>query len=177
MCRLRILPLIFASLALSRGCGEISSFTANRPGESPPADVDASDAAGGSAIPGGPNAPVVTLTVSNPTPLVLEQVQFTCLVVGGDSEGVVFAFQPADRRLLVDGEAGVASIIIQEADLVGLVVTCTGTNEHGTGAPSAPQTVQPIDPLEPIGGPVVPDDPPDNPIDPYDPASPGDPFP
>ncbi|MFQ5413038.1 MAG: hypothetical protein ACE5E6_01130 [Phycisphaerae bacterium] len=105
----------------------------------------------GPVLPGATGTPRVTLTVTNPTPNLLEEVQFLCVVEGGSAEGVTFAYQPDDARLVVDSATGVASIIVQESDLgVGVTFTCTGTNASGTGPPSLPQTVIPTPPPEPI---------------------------
>lgn len=99
----------------------------------PPSDGDSGD----------PPVPVATLSVSNPTPQVNEEVVLTCSATGG-GDGVTFAFQPLTSRLQVDERRGTASFIVDETDVgIALSVTCTATNEHGTSARSNAQLITP----------------------------------
>jgi hypothetical protein len=87
---------------------------------------------------GDPDArvPVASLTLSNPTPQVGEDVVLECSATGG-GDGVTFAFQPSTALLQVDERRGTASFIVQVTDVgIALSVTCTATNEHGTSARS-----------------------------------------
>ena len=102
----------------------------------PPSDGDPAD----------PPVPVATLSVSNPTPQVNEEVVLTCSAAGG-GDGVTFAFQPTTSRLQVDERRGTASFIVQETDVgIALSVTCTATNEHGTSGLSNVQFITPTAP-------------------------------
>ena len=93
-------------------------------------------------INGGPDVdlPVASLAVSNSTPGLGESVVLTCTRDGGRVAGTTFDFQgggPVGGRLVVNSAAGTASFVVEESDLgVGLVFTCTATNENGTGVAS-----------------------------------------
>ncbi len=84
--------------------------------------------------------PVASLAVSNSTPGLGESVVLTCTRDGGRVAGTTFDFQgggPVGGRLAVNSVAGTASFAVDESDLgVGLVFTCTATDENGTGVPS-----------------------------------------
>ena len=91
-----------------------------------------------------PEVPAVTLAVSNPAPIVGEEVLLTCRLVEGDSDGATFHFQPPDSRLLVNQEAGTARLIVDQSDIgTEFTFTCTATNEEGTSEPSSAQTFIP----------------------------------
>ena len=85
--------------------------------------------------------PVVSLSVSNPTPQVNEDVILTCTADGGNN-GLTFDFQPAIGRLFVNDRTGVATFTVDESD-VGQTFsfTCTGTNDQGTSEPSNEQMI------------------------------------
>ncbi len=102
-------------------------------GDAPSDDPDAAD-----------SILVVTLSVSNPTPQLNEQVQLRCTAAGGDTSDVTFDFQPSAELVSIDRDAGTASLIIDAADLgTGLSFTCTGTNAAGTSARSSTQVILP----------------------------------
>ena len=135
MVRTALIVLAFlAFAALGTGCAELQVIlqaildpsTANGSGE------DGGDGADGSAI------PVVTLTVSNPTPQLNEEVILRCSVVGDGDGPVTFDFQPDDPRLVVNQSAGTASFVVQETDIsgAGFAFTCTATTTAGTTLPS-----------------------------------------
>lgn len=86
--------------------------------------------------------PVVSLSVSNPTPQVNEDVILICIADGGNT-GLTFDFQPAIGRLFVNDRTGVATLTVTESD-VGQTFsfTCTGTNDQGTSEPSNVQLIQ-----------------------------------
>lgn len=96
----------------------------------------------GPQINGGPavDLPVAELSVPNPTPGLDETVDLRCSRAGGAVTGTTFDFQgggPVGGRLVVNSAAGTASFVVEESDLgVGLVFTCTATNENGTGVAS-----------------------------------------
>ena len=94
----------------------------------------------------GPDGvPVVRLDVSNSNPLAGEELLFECTLVGGDPDGVTFAFQPAGGRLIVDPQSGTALYVVDQSDVgVELVVTCTATNAFGTSEPSNQQVIIPM---------------------------------
>ncbi len=97
------------------------------------------------------DAPRVRLDVSNPSPALDETVELRCMVVDADSDGVTFAFQPDDGRLLADAQAGVASFIVDASDIsIGISYTCTGTNEFGTSAASDPVLILPAQGAPPV---------------------------
>ncbi len=77
------------------------------------------------------------LLVSNPSPGVGEQVFATCEVIAGDSTGLVFSFTPADARLVVDGQSGTATWIVDQTDIgIALSLTCRATSPDGSSAVS-----------------------------------------
>ena len=93
-------------------------------------------------INGGPDVdlPVVELSVPNSTPVLAQLVVLTCTRDGGKVAGTIYDFQ--DRGsfsglLAVDEVGGTASFTVEQSDLgVGLVFTCTATDENGTSVPS-----------------------------------------
>lgn len=85
----------------------------------------------------GATVPRVTLTASNPTPQLNEQLRLFCNVVAGDATGAVFDFQPSFGRLMEDPVTGTASLIIDTSDIgSSFSFTCTATTTAGTSAPS-----------------------------------------
>lgn len=93
--------------------------------------------------------PVVILTVSNPTPVVGEEVLLTCSLVGGDPSEVTFDFQPSSSRVVVNRQAGTARLIVDLSDAgTAFTFTCTATNQAGTSEPSNPQTIIATPPVE-----------------------------
>lgn len=77
------------------------------------------------------------LSISNPSPGVGEQVFADCEVVAGDTIGLVFSFQPADARLVVDGLNGTATWIVDQADVgIAISLTCRATAPDGSSAVS-----------------------------------------
>lgn len=98
----------------------------------------------------------VNLAASNLAPTVNEELQLTCTVIEGDPLGVTYAFLPELGRLVVDGNAGTASLVITEADIgVSYEFTCTATDEDGTSPPSNSVIVVGTDLPDP-GGPPAP---------------------
>ncbi len=86
--------------------------------------------------------PLVSLSVSNPSPQVNEDVILTCTAEGGNS-GLTFGFQPAIGRLFVNDRTGVATFTVAESDVgQAFSFTCTGTNDQGTSEPSNVQLIQ-----------------------------------
>jgi hypothetical protein len=89
-------------------------------------------------------APFVTLTVSNPTPQINEEVSLVCTVVAGTGTGTSFDFQPDDGRLIVNPATGLALLVVSELDVgSALTYTCTATNTNGTSQPSTAVTIFP----------------------------------
>ena len=85
--------------------------------------------------------PVVSLSVSNPTPQVNEDVILTCTADGGNN-GLTFDFQPAIGRLFVNDRTGIATFTVDESDVgQAFSFTCTGTNDQGTSEPSNEQMI------------------------------------
>lgn len=79
----------------------------------------------------------VTLTASNPTPQLNEQVELRCSVTGGSAGTVSFSFQPSQELSSINPDAGTASLIIDQTDLgASQAFTCSATNAAGTGPPS-----------------------------------------
>ncbi len=135
MVRIALIMLPFlAFAALGTGCAELQvilqaildASTANGSSENGGDDAD------GSAI------PAVTLTVSNPTPQLNEEVILLCSVVGDADGPLAFDFQPDDPRLVVNQSAGTGSFVVQETDIggAGFAFTCTATTNAGTSTPS-----------------------------------------
>lgn len=135
------MPCLLIAAGLTGGCVEIAfllgqggargSGAGIRPG-----DDDVLPPGNGTA-----EVPVVTLTASNTSPQVgeevTEEVLLSCLVQGGQHFATSFAFQPDDGRLIVDGQAGTASFIPSAADVgQGFSFTCTAKNDAGTSEPS-----------------------------------------
>lgn len=102
---------------------------------------------GDGAQPGGDGAdgvPVVRLSISNPNPGLGEEVVLACSVQSGGSDNTVFAFQPADGRLIVNTRTGRAIFIVEATDLAVVIgFTCTATNENGTSQRSNRQEMIP----------------------------------
>jgi hypothetical protein len=98
----------------------------------------------------------------NAYPVLFEEVDLQCSVTDSNSSlGVTFSFQGFDR-LAVDELKGNAYFIVAEEDLGReIVLTCTGTNEAGTGEASNKVSIIPT------SGTEVPEDLPGD-------ASPGD---
>ena len=134
-----------ASLAcLLGGCVEIlaalnGSLPQNGGGTSP---LDGDGGTPGDGLDG--DRPVVTLTISNPNPMINEEVLLRCSPAGGTGAGLTYAFQPAGLLVGVNPGAGTAAFIPSEADGgTEFRFTCTGTNEAGTGDPSNVQVIIP----------------------------------
>ncbi|MCH7839306.1 MAG: immunoglobulin domain-containing protein [Planctomycetes bacterium] len=101
------------------------------------------DGSNGEPVGGVPDegVPVVSLSVSNPTPQVNEDVILTCTADGGNN-GLTFDFQPAIGRLFVNDRTGIATFTVEESDVgQAFSFTCTGTNDQGTSEPSNEQMI------------------------------------
>jgi hypothetical protein len=145
MANYRLLSLILVIGALATGCIELRAALQgaldgtgrdgapiNDSGDEPPDD----DAVG--------DVPAVMLIVSNPTPVINEEVLLSCLVTNDVSGPVSFDFQPASGRLFIDPQRGTASFFVEQSDLgATFVFTCTATNENGTSPLSNEQIVSP----------------------------------
>ncbi len=93
-----------------------------------------------------PNPPrfTVSLTVSNATPQLNEEVIFRCVAGGDVSQPVSFVFQTSDVSLQAAPFGGTASFIVTESELgQGVDVTCSGTDADGTTATSSRVTIFP----------------------------------
>ena len=128
------IPLV---AALSPGCVELGLITPisldGTPDGFPSVDTPDTDS---------PTLATVSLSVSNPTPQINEEVTLTCRVTNGAVDGVTFAFDGAPGRLIIDRNRGTASFITQESDAgVAFNFTCTATNDVGTGPRSAARLV------------------------------------
>lgn len=89
--------------------------------------------------------PVVTLTVSNSSPTINEEVLLTCRSDDPAQPVSIFAFQPAIDLIGINSLQGTAAFIPSAADVsTAFQFTCTGTNSFGTGEPSAPQLIIPV---------------------------------
>ena len=97
--------------------------------------------------------PIVTLSASNTTPNLGEEVVLTCRQVGGDMtamDGVRFDFQTTGRSLNVNALAGVARFVVDESDLnAAFSVSCSATNDAGTGASSNTLVILPTAAITP----------------------------
>ncbi|MCH8149200.1 MAG: hypothetical protein IH987_14660 [Planctomycetes bacterium] len=103
---------------------------------------------GGGTDPGGGSAnplPEVTLTVSNPNPATNEEVSLICRAADSAQAVSSFSFQPAAELIGVNAFRGTAIFIPSAADAgTAFNFTCRGTNDSGTGGPSAAQLVIPV---------------------------------
>lgn len=91
------------------------------------------------------NPPAVRLTVSNPSPLVNEEVLLSCVVTSGNSASVSFSFQSNAGRLSVNSTTGRAGFIVSESDFgTEFIFTCIATSAAGTSRPSNRLVVIPV---------------------------------
>ena len=126
------LPVIGGCINLEELLVRLSSGAGDGSGGADDGDADSDPNDGGSAT-----VPRVTLTTSNPTPQVNDQLRLFCHVVEGDATGAVFDFQPSFGRLMEDSVAGTASLIIDMSDIgSSFSFTCTATTTAGTSDPS-----------------------------------------
>ena len=141
LCALFLLPVVLCAA----GCIELrqvlldavgADSTQSFPGQ-PGSAVDPFDGGenGNADTTAGDDTPRVQLRLlfSNAYPVLGDPVYLRCSVIDSNSSvGVTFAFQGHDR-LVVD-KPGEASFIVEEEDLGNeILLTCTGTNEAGTG--------------------------------------------
>ncbi|MBU0718257.1 MAG: hypothetical protein KJ749_08420 [Planctomycetes bacterium] len=88
--------------------------------------------------------PAVSLTVSNPNPMINEEVVLRCSATSGGTTGLTYAFQPAAPLVDVNNAAGTAVFIASEGDAgAEFSFTCTATNAAGTSNPSSAQSIIP----------------------------------
>ncbi len=124
---------IVLSAALSPGCIELGIITPISVDGTPDGSTNAD-----TPDPDNPAPPTASISVSNPTPQINEEVTLTCRVTNGASEGVTFDFDGAPGRLIIDGNRGTANFITQESDAgAAFSFTCSATNEFGAGPASA----------------------------------------
>ncbi len=143
--KVRILIAMLFMAVLASGCVEIQALLSGAgavDGGSLPSD-------GGGTTPGdGDGAialPEVTLTVSNPNPTTNEEVLLICRASDPTQAVSSFAFQPTIDLIGVNPFQGTATFLPSAADAgTAFNFTCIGTNESGTGGPSAPQLVIPV---------------------------------
>jgi hypothetical protein len=139
---MRVVCWVFLLPVLTGGCVELGFIvqdgtTGGSTDSSGGGGTDGEDSSGTSG-----DVPVVRLSVSNPNPVVNEEVVFTCRVIDGDGAGATFAFQPEDARLIVNSRLGTASYIVDQSDIgTELRVTCTATSAAGTSEPSNRQSI------------------------------------
>ena len=139
-----LIAMLFMAVFAS-GCVEIQALLsgagADGGGSLPSDGAGMTPGDGGSA-----NAlPEVTLTVSNPNPTTNEEVLLICRASDPTQAVSSFAFQPTIDLIGVNSFRGTATFIPSAADAgTEFNFTCTGTNESGTGGPSAPQLVIPV---------------------------------
>ena len=141
----RLIAMLFMAVFTS-GCVEIQAFLS---GVATAGDGGSLPSDGGGITPGGGGSaialPEVTLTVSNPNPTTNEEVLLTCRASNPAHAVSSFAFQPTFDLIGVNAFRGTATFIPSAADAgTEFQFTCTGTNESGTGGPSAPQLVIPV---------------------------------
>ena len=142
---LAVTTVFVAFACLGTGCAEVQAILQSI--------LDPSgDNGTGSNGTDGPPIPVATLTVTNPTPQLNEEVVFFCSLVGDTVAPVAFDFQPDHPRLVVNRTAGTGSIVIQETDVggAGFAFTCTVTTAGGTSLPSNEVVVIPTGPPPPL---------------------------
>lgn len=140
-----LIAMLFMAVLVS-GCVEIQALLS---GVATAGDGGSLSSNGGGITPGGDGSaialPEVTLTVSNPNPTTNEEVLLTCRASNPAQAVSSFAFQPAAELIGVNAFRGTATFIPSAADAgTEFNFTCTGTNESGTGGPSAPQLVIPV---------------------------------
>lgn len=105
----------------------------------------------------GTGVPVVQLQVSNTSPVVGEEVMFTCVQTAGAMENVTFDFITSETRLVEDGASGTARLIIDQTDVAtSISVQCVTTNAFGTSEPSNTQTIIPLEGTTPPAPPSEP---------------------
>lgn len=122
---------IVALVVLAAGCGPVV------PGGGGSDNGGNGNGGGGD----GGARPVVSLSASSVTPQVGEEVELSCRVTNG-ADVETFSFQPSLGRLVVDGDAGRATFIVDAVDVgVSLSFTCAGRNENGLGANSNAVTI------------------------------------
>lgn len=89
----------------------------------------------------GSARPVVSLSASSVTPQAGEEVELTCRVTNG-ADVDTYSFQPALGRLVVDGDSGRATFIVDAVDVgVSLSFTCAARNENGISSNSNAVTI------------------------------------
>lgn len=140
----RILLLLSVLACLMGGCIEIFAALYGRL----PGNGGGGGPTDGNGIPPGNGqdgeTPVVTLTVSNPNPMINEEVLLRCSSTGGTGTGLTYAFQPAGPLVGINPGAGTAAFIPSEADVgTEFSFTCSATNEAGTSEPSEPRVIIP----------------------------------
>lgn len=138
--------LLVGCLVTATSCIEIQQILSDQPGSgnnnSGSADTPVDSSPNDNTNSGG-IIPTVSLTISNPTPQINEEVFLTCVVQTGLEANLSFAFQPAGR-LFVNTSTGRASLIIEASDIgSSFSFTCTATNSQGTSEPSPSRLITP----------------------------------
>lgn len=121
---------IVALVVLATGCGPVV-----------PGGGGSDNGGNGNGGGNGGARPVVSLSASSVTPQVGEEVELTCRVTNG-AEVEIFSFQPSLGRLVVDGDSGRATFIVDAVDVgVSLSFTCAARNENGISSNSNAVTI------------------------------------
>ena len=141
--RKRGCDVLHAKRRCSRRIGRIATLVVFATGCGPvvPGGGGSDNGGNGNNGGGGNGRPVVTLSASSVTPQVGEEVELTCRVTNG-ADVETFSFQPSPGRLVVDGDAGRATLIVDAVDVgVSLSFTCAARNGSGLGANSNTVTI------------------------------------
>lgn len=152
----RCISFLFLLALMGGGCVElqywVSGGTIDRPGWNG-SDGGGSNNDNGNGNGGNDNSNddfAVSLSVSNETPEVNEEVIFSCMVSSGSAEGVRFSYDESSTRLTVDTETGRAAFVVSETDLgIEFSVRCAAENAAGETAISDEITVIATDSLLP----------------------------
>jgi len=142
LCLLTVLAL----LVPLGGCVEFAGLLADLPASgSTGGNTNTNDAPPPANDNTNGTVPTVTLSLSESVPQVSWEVTLQCSVIGGDSTGVLFSFEPDDRLIDVNAANGTAVFIVDEGDVgAQLTFTCSGTNSAGTGPASTPRSMFPL---------------------------------
>lgn len=101
---------------------------------------------GGSQPPPTSNPPAFTVTISasNVTPQLNEEVLLRCVPDGDIGLGATFSFQSADIGLQVNASVGSATFVVTESELgQSIDVSCSATDQDGATVNSGRVTVFP----------------------------------
>lgn len=144
--RIRLAVLLVAIPITLSGCIELQRWLTGVVGDNGGNGGGASDNDNmPTPDPGNGETLAVDLRASNTSPVVGEEVVFTCSLRAGDGAGIEFDFQPRIPRLVVDESRGRATFIVSPSDVgVELGLRCSATNAGAESATSAEVVVIPV---------------------------------